>query len=173
MEVWKDISGYEGLYQVSDKGRVKSLHYGKERILKQINLKWYNRACLSKDGKMNLFLVHRLVAEAFLPNPNNFNLINHKDENPSNNNIENLEWCNYEYNNNYGTRNKRISKSNTNGKLSKNIIQYSLDGTFIKEWSSMSQITRELGFYHGGISACCRGVYNKAYGYIWKFKEVV
>lgn len=125
MEEWKDIKGYEGLYQVSSEGRVKSLdhtivcyngkgvatkkHTGK--ILKPFSRSpFYKSVSLRKDGEMRQLLVHRLVAEAFIPNTNNFPLINHKDENPSNNFVENLEWCTHLYNMNYGTCQKRKSE---------------------------------------------------------------
>ena len=117
MEEWKDIKNYEGLYQISSLGRVKSLPkernngINNEIILKQCtDKKGYKRVNLYKNKKSTRVLVHRLVAEAFLNNPNNYPLINHKDENPSNNKVENLEWCTYKYNNNYGNRAKKFSK---------------------------------------------------------------
>lgn len=119
-EIWKDIEGYEGLYQVSNYGRVKRMFIKgakKETILKLAkNKTGYIRVCLSKNSKKSNKHIHRLVAEAFIPNPNNLPQINHKDENPNNNYVDNLEWCNGKYNTNYGTRNKRIST-----KLSKRI----------------------------------------------------
>ena len=118
MEIWKDILGYEGLYQVSSYGRIKSLSrkrnngLDKTIILKEnINNKGYKRINLHKNKKMKSYLVHRLVAQAFIPNPNNYPIINHKDENPSNNHVSNLEWCTYKYNNNYGTKGEKISKA--------------------------------------------------------------
>lgn len=113
-EIWKDIEGYEGLYQVSNLGRVKSLNYakqGKEKILKdRISATGYKRVNLSKSGERKTYYVHRLVAETFIPNPNGYSEVNHKDENKSNNNIDNLEWCTSKYNSNYGTRNERQSE---------------------------------------------------------------
>lgn len=114
METWKDVAGYEGQYQVSNFGRVRSLKYGKVRLLKPgTNGCGYFQVGFRRDGNRKLFLVHRLVAEAFIPNPSNFPFINHKDENPANNAVWNLEWCTSEYNANYGTRNGRISKAMT------------------------------------------------------------
>ena len=114
MEIWKDIEGYEGFYQVSNYGRVKSLNYnrtGKAKELKQsINL-GYKYVILYKDNKRKKFLVHRLVAQAFVPNPNEYLEVNHIDENKANNCVWNLEWCTRLYNNNYGTINERISKA--------------------------------------------------------------
>ena len=108
-EQWRPIEGYEGLYEVSNLGRVKSLKCGRERILKpQMKKKGYLQVGLRKEGKYKMFKVHRLVAQAFIPNPEGLPQINHKDENPSNNRVENLEWCDSKYNNNYGTHNERI-----------------------------------------------------------------
>lgn len=118
-EEWKDIKGYEGLYQVSNLGRVRSLsRYVKHRtiyilkgkLLKQRTRgKGYLAVTLCKNSKLKHYYVHRLVAEAFIPNPNNLPQVNHKDENKSNNCVDNLEWCDDKYNTNYGTRNERHS----------------------------------------------------------------
>ena len=167
-EIWKDIDGYEGLYQVSNLGRVKSLNYlhtGKERNLKPgTDGSGYRFVGLYKNGKTRLFYIHRLVAKAFIPNPDGKLEVNHKDENKTNNCVDNLEWMTRQENNNYGTRNERVSKS-----LSKSVFQYSLDGEFIRKWPSTIQIERDLGFSIGNISQCCNGKLKSAYGYIWKF----
>lgn len=118
-EIWRDIKGYEGLYKVSNYGRIKSLERKdclgrskKEKILKLSEDKdGYLLITLHKNKKVKTFKVHRLVAETFVPNPNNYPIINHKDENKINNHVSNLEWCTVKYNNNYGTRNERSSKS--------------------------------------------------------------
>ena len=118
IELWKDIKNYEGLYQVSNLGNVKSVdryvyagdnsnhkyQHIKERNLKLSGGDKYIQVSLCKNGKIKAFLVHRLVAEAFIPNPDNLPCINHKDENPKNNQAENLEWCTYKYNNEYNGR---------------------------------------------------------------------
>ena len=127
MEIWKDIEGYEGLYQVSNKGRIKSLnridsrgHKVNEKILSsKPNNKGYLRVHLYKNGKRKPFSVHRLVAIAFIPNPNNLLEVNHKDENKENNTVDNLEWCDRKYNANYGGRNERASVSNKGKKHKK------------------------------------------------------
>lgn len=116
IELWEDIKGYEGRYKISNKGRVKSLINNKgnfrEKILKPSKDKdGYLQVGLSKNGIQKTKRIHQLVAKAFIKNPCNYPLINHKDENKSNNNVDNLEWCTVIYNNNYGTRNKRLSKS--------------------------------------------------------------
>lgn len=118
-EMWKDISGYEGLYQISSTGKIKGLprvtvqnQILKERMLvPNVLNNGYLQITLYKDGKHKSFLVHRLVANAFIPNPENLPEVNHKDENKTNCNIDNLEWCTRKYNLNYGTRNKRSAES--------------------------------------------------------------
>ena len=120
MEIWKDIKGYEGFYQISNMGRVRSVdrirnskHHGlskiKGRMLIPLIQDGYYLATLCKNGEMKHFRIHRLVAEAFIPNPDNLPFINHIDENKSNNKVDNLEWCTRSYNNNYGHRNQKIS----------------------------------------------------------------
>lgn len=185
MEIWKDIKDFDGIYQVSNLGRVKSLNYNhtnKTKILKQVCVFGYMKVNLHKNGKMKQFSVHRLVAEAFIQNPLHLPQVNHKDENktnnyagtPENNYMDgNLEWCDAKYNNNYGTRIKRYIKTNTNGKLSKQVLQYTLDGVFIREWLSMRDVYRQFGFNVGNISNCCSGRCKSYKGFIWKYKERV
>lgn len=172
-EYWKDINDYEGLYQVSNCGNVKTLNYnhtGKERLLKPWKIKsGYLYVRLYKNGKTKMFQIHRLVAQAFIQNPKNLSCVNHKDENPSNNLVSNLEWCTQEYNTNYGTRNERVSKTMTNGKTSKPVLQYSVDGQFIKEWPSVMEIERQLYYSSGHISKCCNGKLKTSYGYRWSY----
>ena len=111
IEIWKNIQGYEGLYQISNLGRVKSLHYNKEKILKPNKYgAGYYGVALSKNNKHKRYSIHRLVAIAFIPNPNNLPQVNHKDEDKTNNRVDNLEWCTNEYNMNYGTRNERANE---------------------------------------------------------------
>ena len=166
-EIWKDIEGYEGLYQISDKGRVKSLRFGKEKILKSvIDKKNYLQVVLYKNKIKKHFQVHRLVALAFISNPQNYPQVNHKDENPSNNNLENLEWCTSKYNINYGTRIQRFIE-----KKSKTVLQFTKSGEFIKKWKSAKDAERNLGYSTGNITSCCRGKAKSAYGYVWRYKK--
>ena len=114
-EEWRDIEGYEGLYQVSNLGRVKSLNYNhtkSEKILKGIpDNDGYLRVVLFKNGRKD-YRVHQLVAKMFIPNPENLQVINHTDENKQNNAAKNLEWCTVAYNNTYGDRLKKVSEAN-------------------------------------------------------------
>ena len=168
-EYWKPVVGYEGLYMVSNWGRVKSIKFGKERILKPgTNNYGYLLVMLCKDGKIKGFTVHRLVAEAFLPNPHNYPCVNHKDENKQNNNVSNLEWCSAQYNNTYGTRIERVAEKTTNGKCSKPVLQYTLNGEFVREWESTAECGRN-GFNQGNVVTCCQGKLKKYKGFIWRY----
>ena len=168
-EIWKDITGYEGLYQVSDQGRVKSLKRKgrrKERILKPFySGGGYLFVCLSDGtGGQKWYYIHRLVGETFLPKREGKDDINHKDEDKTNNNTWNLEWVSRKENCNFGTRNERIAKAN--GKL---VAQYTKDGTFIKVWPSAAEAKRQLGFYKSGITQVANGKRKTANGYVWKY----
>lgn len=165
-EIFKDIEGYEGLYQISNFGNVKSLRFGKEKILKERTINGYLAVNLHKDGKKKSYLVHRLVASAFLPNPNNLLQVNHIDEVKTNNRVDNLEWCSAKYNVNYGLRMQRFIESNTNNpKISKKVICIETG----KIYPSTCEVERELGFYQTHISAACRGKYKTAYGFHWRY----
>ena len=160
-EIWKDKKDYEGHYQVSNWGRVKSIKFGKEIILKpQKDISGYLFVRLCKNGIIKNYFIHRLVAEVFLPNPNNYKEVNHKDENKTNNVVTNLEWCDRKYNQNYGTRTEKCSKK---------VYQYTLDGKFVKEWKSTAECGRN-GYNYGNVAACCRGKLKTYKGFIWRYK---
>lgn len=178
--------GYEGKYEVSDLGRVRSLNYlrkGKAKLLKQqLDKHGYKRVRLYKDGKAKTLLVHRLVTIAFLPNPNNLPMVNHKDENKTNNNVDNLEWCTVSYNNNYGTKNKRASESlsksmtgkkgkDANG--SKPILMYDKKGNFIRRFDAIADANEYFGKDRtcSSIGECLRGRNKTAYGFIFKYED--
>lgn len=171
-EIWKDIEGCED-YEISSWGRVKSLKYGKERILKPAKTeKGYLKVTLCDgNGTQKKYRVHRLVAQAFLSNPQHLPCINHKDEDPTNNHVSNLEWCSVRYNNTYGTRMQRVTEKTRNGKLSKPVIQLTLDGNVVKVWASTMEIQRQLDWSSGTISACARGLYPIRYGFKWIYVE--
>ena len=158
----RDIVGYEGLYAVTSCGRVWS--YRNERFLKpKCEKNGYLRVQLCKNGEVKTYSLHRLVAQAYLPNPDNLPQVNHKDENKANNCLQNLEWCDQKYNHNYGTINERISNS-----LKIPILQYDLDGNFIREWPSATDVGIEVKSF---ICRCLKGKVPSAYGFIWKYKE--
>lgn len=164
--IWKDIKGYENLYQVSNDGLVRTSHKGLWEILSAGRTKHgYYNVLLHKGGKRKNERVHRLVASAFIPNPNNYPYINHKDENPSNNHVDNLEWCTAEYNINYGTCKERIANSN-----SKPILKYDLDGNFICEYKSLAEAERIEGIDHATISMSCSGRVSYQCGFIWIYE---
>lgn len=185
MELWRDVPGYDD-YQVSNYGRVKSLKFGKEKLLiPYVNCHGYLRIDLCKEGKAKHKQIHQLVAVVFLPNPHGYTEVNHKDEDRTNNTVwinedgsvdlekSNLEWCTHEYNCNYGTRNQRMAEAMTNGKLSKPVYQYTLDGTLVKIWPSARECGRN-GFSKTAVSDCCNNKYlkegnNKYKGYIWSY----
>lgn len=194
-EIWKGIYGYEGKYQVSNLGRIKSLSrkrwngftYAnkKEQILKpRLKQHGYLRVCLY-DGNRNSkdVEIHRLVAQAFIPNPNNLPCVNHKDENPQNNKVLNLEWCDYKYNNNYGNHNLKLSLTKQkkkyksiaikNGrKASKAVVQFDLNGKQLHIFFSQSEAARETNSTQDGISRCCNGKCKSHNGYLWKLVKV-
>ena len=114
---------------------------------------------LHKDGKSKTYEIHRLVAMAYLPNPENLSEINHKDENKTNNCLQNLEWCDRSYNINYGTRTEKTKKQ---------ILQFDLDGNFIREWPSATDVGLEVQSH---ICKCLKGKTKSALGYVWKYKD--
>lgn len=163
VEIWKDIEGYEGLYQVSNLGRVKSLKFNKEKIIKgSKGGGGYLQVILCKEGKIKFHKVHRLVASAFLENPDNLPEINHIDEDKTNNITTNLEWCDCKYNINYGSRTEKTQKP---------ILQFTKNGEFVRRWESGTQVQRELGFDSGNICSCCKEKLKLAYGYKWGYEK--
>ena len=174
METWKTIAGYEGLYQVSNLGRVKSLNYnhtGIERILmSRKNRGGYLYVNLHKDGQRKTITVHRLVATAFISNPRNLETINHKDEVKTNNTVSNLEWMSIKDNNNYGTRNKRLSETQINDKnKSKEVQMFDRQGNLLATFPSTHEAERVTGIYHSHISKCCNGKIKSSGGYVWRY----
>lgn len=174
-EIWKDIEGLSGYYQISNFGRVKSIDriimrkgkpmHIKERILKPYMNGGYAQYLCMYEGKGYDVFAHREVAKAFIPNPDNLPCVNHKDENPSNNRADNLEWCTYGYNLSYNDLAKRKAMDKR-----KPILQYSKDGEFIREWSHAREAAETLGLNKRAIYECCVGRSKTSGGYIWKRK---
>lgn len=162
-EIWKNIKDYDGLYQVSNLGNIKN--FKNNKILNGYYDKdGYKRICLYNKGKRYYPFVHRIVAETFIPNPDNLPCINHKNEIKDDNVISNLEWCTIKYNNNYGNRNKKISINNR-----KKVAQYSLNMNLIKKFNSITEASKEIKTSTSHISGCCKGKYKTVKGYIWKY----
>ena len=189
LEIWRtavyDGELYEGLYKVSNWGRILSLNYkrtGKPRLMTPFEVgAGYLQVGLRKNGETNLCYVHRLIAETFLPNPDNLPEVNHKNEDKTNNFVflnedgsvdkekSNLEWKSPKGNCNHGTRNERIFEKTTNGKCSKKVLQFSKSGEFIREWPSVMECSRN-GYDFRNVSACCLGKRKTAYGFRWEYK---
>lgn len=180
-EIWKDIDGYEGLYQVSNYGRVKSLNYRNKGIEGILTPKCNCDGRLWVDlwgrGKPKHMLIHRLVGMAFIPNPYNYPQINHMDENPKNNRVDNLEWCTGSYNIRYSLERhprERVwdQSRNTcrkNVKRTKQIVQFDLFGNVVRVWDNLVSIKHETGWNEWHIEECCKGNRKKARGYIWRY----
>ena len=165
-EIWKDVAGYEGFYQVSNKGNVRSVarkdSIGRKcggRMLKLgYDGKGYRQLSLYKNGKAKTKSVHRIVAEAFIPNPKGFLEINHKDENKSNNEFSNLEWCTREYNINYGTRTEKVSKK---------VRAVNIETGEVFTFNSIREAGRK-GYVRQHVSKACLGVYNAGGGNLYR-----
>lgn len=179
-EQWRAVVGYEGLYEVSSTGRVRRLagisegkhkYPVKARELKQSRRNGYPFLALCKAGKPKREYVHRLVAEAFIPNPDNLPCVNHKDETRTNNNVENLEWCTKKYNVNYGTRAQRFSEIMRN--KSCGVQMFSRDGELITVFRSVMDAHEATGISISNIAECASGTgrHKSAGGYIWKYMD--
>lgn len=169
--VWKEISGYEGLYEVSDTGLVRSLKFGKTKILRPFCNGGYMTLNLCKDGKAKCMTVHRLVAEAFIQNPNKLPTVNHRNENKLDNSAANLEWLSMKDNNNYGTHNKRVAEANVNNpKRSKQVQMFDKQtGELLATFPSIKEAERQTGIAVSNICHCCNGNRKMAGGFIWKY----
>lgn len=183
-EIWKDIEGFEG-YLVSNLGRVKSLsresywNYKRTRTIRERLLalhpdkKGYLMAWLYKEGKKHTRKVHRLVANAFLPNIENKPQIDHINTNKQDNRVENLRWCTGQENSNnpITARHNGEGHYEEKGKCNKRVIQLTIDGTPIKDCICINKVERELGISHSHIIGCCKGYRNMAGGYKWVYAD--
>ena len=188
-EIWKDVYGFEGIYQISNYGNVRSVDrlikysngnivsYKGQAIKPYIATNGYVLVDLTKEHKRYKKIVHRLVAEAFIGNPQMFPEVNHIDENKQNNHFENLEWCTVKYNRNFGTRNIRSAKSKDYKSISeknrliqgKRVLQLDKTGRIINRYISIREAEKCTGFHRQAISGCCHGKYKYAYGFKWEF----
>lgn len=168
-EIWKDVIEYEGCYKVSNLGNILSVNYNRTGCSKILSLRVahkrnnYVDVVLTKNGKQKRFKVHRLVATAFIPNPNNLPQINHKDCNPLNNRIDNLEWCDAKYNINYGDRSIKFGK--TRGCK---VAQFSLKGEIVKTFYSIGEAARATGLHKENRYDAIIGKQKTCGGYVWK-----
>ena len=171
MELWKDIEGYEGLYQVSNMGRVKHLNFnntGREKVMKPASREdRYTVVSLCKGGKKKNCYVHRLVACAFIPNTDGKEEIDHINTIRTDNRVDNLRWATHkENNNNVLTRPKHAGANNPKARK---VLQFTKEGVFIREWDCIRDASRKLGVGHQHISSCCLGKRKIAYGFVWKY----
>ena len=172
---WKPLERYNGLYLVSDEGHVFSVRSNK--VLKpQVSNMGYWRIELNLNGKRQKEGVHRLVAECFIPNPDNLPFVNHKDENPLNNRVDNLEWCTPKYNSNYGNCQAKRKRNTTyytgaeNAK-SKTVYQYDLEGNFIAEYGSTHEAARMTGLSPTCIAKAAHGSLKQYVGFVWSYEK--
>lgn len=187
-EVWKDIPNYEGLYQLSNLGNARSLNryvnHSKNpnfKVLKKgktlslcIGSNGYINLILSKNNKTTTKSLHKLIAKMFLPNPNNYPCVNHINGIKTDNRVENLEWCSFSHNSKEAFRTGlSIQKRGKENPASKKVIQYDLDGNFLKEWGSLGEIQRKTKLSKANVSKCCQQKkgYKTVGGFVWKFKE--
>lgn len=179
-EIWKSVKGFEGLYEVSNMGRIKSLHRvimrsnGKkqsfqERILKGVISDYY-QVFLSKNGKSFKEYIHRIVATHFIPNPENKPQVNHKNSNRFDNRSENLEWVTVKENHTHALK-FGYRAIGSNHPQAKTIYQYTKDRVFVREWGCSVDIKNELGFKQGNISSACLGKFKTSKGFIWTYAK--
>lgn len=171
MEIWKTINNYPD-YQISNKGYVKSFKNKTPIILKtSLNQKGYKQLVLRNENGDKTFRVHRLVAEAFVPNPNNLPQVNHKNGIKTCNEDWNLEWTDNSGNQKHAFANGLQTNVGNNNPNIRGVDQFDLDGNFVKHWQSIYDITKELGCNRSSIWRCCTGRYKTSHKYIWRYTK--
>lgn len=173
VEEWRDIVGYEGLYKVSDEGNVMSIRSGKNKTI-YADIRGYKRVTLYKNSVGKKLRVHRLVCFSFLPNENNDPYVNHKDGNPSNNNLENLEWISHGDNikhaySSLGKIGVNKGKFGVKNHKSKAVLMIDGVGNVVRKYDCVRDAARNGGFDNGAISRCCNGKYKSHRGFVWRF----
>lgn len=184
--IYKEIKGFENLYKISESGKIirlpKEVNSARsstgKRLLKEKVLMpqtnkdgYYYTQLVNIKGERKHFFIHQLVAKTFLENPNNYPVINHKDENKINNHYTNLQWCTVKYNNLYNNRQEKINKKLQNVSTCKPVLQYDKNNNLINEFKSINEACRETGFNKSPISMCCNNKKERYNNFIWKFKE--
>lgn len=181
-EVWKPVPDYEGFYEVSNTGKVRSVYRYKKVLKPMISNTGYERVDLFKNKNRKQLSVHRLVAMAFIDNPENKPFVNHKDESKTNNCVDNLEWVTHVENCQYGTaikrrvehcdyKNRKINNTNQIKACSKPVIQFDKTGKIVAKWSSASECAKANGWQVSNIRRSC--LKEDAYAYGYKFREVI
>lgn len=174
-EIWKDIPGFEGKYQISNCGKVKSLNYcntDKEKVLvNKVNHRGYEYVCLCKNNQRQYPRIHRLVAENFIENRGNLEQVNHIDGNKKNNVVSNLEWCTQTENIHHAMKNGLLNLNGSDNPKARKVVQLSLSGKVIRYYDTIVQAGKELGIKHKptGITRVCKGAQKTAYGFKWKY----
>lgn len=180
-ECWKPVKGFPA-YLVSNRGRVWSLNrdekwgeYYRTRqgrfLIPRLGNQGYLYVGLCKNGKVYTKKIHRLVAENFIPNPHGYSVVNHRDEDRTNNDVNNLEWCTTAYNVTYGGAKRKVKDTFFENGVSKRVCQYDLQGNLIATYRSIADAVRITNSNGGAICSCCKGLRNKTNGFTWKYEE--
>ena len=169
MTEWRDVPGYEGLYVISSDGKLLSFAHGLMHPRKDADGYYYTSLC--KNGRLTCRRVHRIVAEAFVPNPDGKPTVNHRNEIKTDNRVCNLEWATVAEQNAYGTRTMRAAQHHRGGAQKKPVLMYEKNGTFIKRWDAIRSAAVALNICKRNISACCNGRARSAGGYVWRFEQ--
>lgn len=179
-EIWKDVPGFEDSYQISNLGGFRSKDRyarvcgGGKRLIRGQKLKTirctngYQEVVCSREKKRKVFLLHRLVAMVFIPNPNNLPEVNHRDENIKNCRADNLEWCTSKYNANYGTRTKRCLANNPQ---KQEVLQFDKYGKYLRKWDSINDAARHVGVDGSAITRVCKGKQHMSMGFVWRYAD--
>ena len=170
-EIWKKIDCYEN-YEISNLGNVRRINKDfrckkYKYLIPKLEKNGYLRIGLSKNNKTKFYSIHRLVAQAFVPNINNYPIVNHKDENKENNNVTNLEWCNHKYNSNYGSAKIKMSNSAKKRKVN----QYDMNMNLLNTFNSIKEASDKTKSNRRWISQCCKKKYLTCNNFYWRYAD--